>query len=115
MNEICGFCGRNRNQIEFLIAGPKIGVGTCCLPTLVDIMNESISTRKEPRPCIPSGCSDLFGPCCFCGKAKRGDEQIVGSMSIDDVVPVICHDCIDLCLEILAEEREKRKAKSDEC
>lgn len=43
--------------------------------------------------------------CSFCGKAKSEVEEIIAGPAI-----YICSECVELCAEMLADNREKRAA-----
>ena len=44
--------------------------------------------------------------CKFCGKSHKQVEKMIAGPSV-----YICSECIDLCNEIIEEEREERQAK----
>ncbi len=52
-------------------------------------MSPKVSVDREPR-------------CSFCGKRESEVERVIAGPSPN----AICSECVELCLEILVEERE---------
>ena len=44
--------------------------------------------------------------CSFCGKSQNEVEKIIAGPAVS-----ICNECVDICNEILADEREARAAQ----
>jgi ATP-dependent protease Clp ATPase subunit len=85
---VCSFCGKQQDQVQRLIAGPR-GVYIC------DECVAAISTGSE-EPQEERGLS-----CSFCGKKQRQVLRLaVGPNGV-----IICSECIVLCQEIIAEEQ----------
>ena len=84
----CSFCGKQQDQVQRLIAGPR-GVYIC------DECVAAISAESE-EPQEERGLS-----CSFCGKKQRQVLHLtVGNNGVN-----ICSECIALCQEIIAEEQ----------
>lgn len=85
---VCSFCGKNQDQVQRLIAGPKM-VYVCkeCIGRFdadVALQSQGQGTQR----------------CSFCGKAQKKVAYLVlGPGNIN-----ICEECIVLCQEIIAEE-----------
>jgi ATP-dependent protease Clp ATPase subunit len=90
----CSFCGKEQDQVQRIIAGPK-GVYVCdeCIIAFLEgnigAHNEiEASTRQDHR-------------CSFCGKKRNQVQRLIaGSNGIN-----ICDQCIDLCREIIEDEK----------
>ncbi len=110
---LCGFCGAKNTEIDFLIAGPDIGVGSCCIPRLEEVKEIQELDPSAKRPDLPKK-EDLFSTCAFCSDVKRGDEKVVGSERIPGVLgePVICYACIEVSATILKEQYAARDGGS---
>jgi hypothetical protein len=104
----CSFCGRPRDVCAKLIAGPGVFICERCVAQATRLSAEAPvegwsegSMRLEPP--------GSEGRCSFCGKdARQGVLLVAGGLP---GVPAgkfgqgarICDECLDLCLEILAE------------
>ena len=44
--------------------------------------------------------------CSFCGKSQHGVRKLIAGPNV-----CICHECVDLCVEIIKEEKEMKKTK----
>ncbi len=85
---VCSFCGKQQDQVQRLIAGPR-NVYIC------DECIAEISTGAE-------GPQEERGlRCSFCGKKQRQVQYLtVGPNGV-----TICSECISLCQEIIAEKQ----------
>jgi ClpX C4-type zinc finger len=104
----CSFCGRSREECAKLIAGPGVFVCERCVAQATGL---SAGPVVEGRA---AGSLRLEAPgsevrCSFCGKEARQVAFLVagglaaapgGKFGQDARV---CDECLDLCLEILAE------------
>jgi hypothetical protein len=102
----CSFCNRPGSEILKLISG-KGGVTICdrCVGAA-----EGTLDRDYPRdaPGAPRrGTRAPTPPCNFCGKEEA--IALVQGPACD-----ICDDCIDLCLDIIAEEIHHEQLASDD-
>jgi ATP-dependent protease Clp ATPase subunit len=104
----CSFCGRPRSDVRKLISGPQIFVCDACVSTFVELATEGTAAAREPPAAIAlvAGGEVAHGStskCNFCGKARRDtrfsyvhEDDRSGKLSI-------CHECVGLCIDILAE------------
>jgi ATP-dependent protease Clp ATPase subunit len=90
----CSFCGKEQDQVQRIIAGPK-GVYVCdeCVIAFLEgnigAHNEiEASTRQDHR-------------CSFCGKKRNQVQRLIGGPNGVN----ICNQCIDLCREIIEDEK----------
>jgi hypothetical protein len=44
--------------------------------------------------------------CSFCGKSQHDVKKMIAGPTV-----FICHECVDLCVEIIKEEKEMKKTK----
>jgi hypothetical protein len=104
----CSFCGRPRDVCAKLIAGPGVFICDRCV-------------AQATRPSVEApgeGWSEGFmrleasaseARCSFCGKdVRQGVFLVAGGLAGAPAgkfgdLPRICDECLDLCLEILAE------------
>lgn len=104
----CSFCGRSREESARLIAGPGVFVCDRCVAQATRL------SATAPGEGWAEGSMRLEAPgsearCSFCGKDTRQGVLLVagglpatrGGKFGQDVR--ICDECLDLCLEILAE------------
>ncbi len=85
----CSFCNKDQCQVNRLVAGPN-GVYIC---------NECAIAFSEEKhePLAEKGLR-----CSFCGKDQAHIQYLSRSGSKGTR---ICDECVDLCLEIFAEEQ----------
>ena len=104
----CSFCGRSHQECDRLIAGPGVYICDRCVAQATRLSVEAPgegwaegSMRLEVR--------GSEARCSFCGKDKRQRVLLItsglaatphGKFGQD---ARICDECLDLCLEILAE------------
>jgi hypothetical protein len=103
----CSFCGRPRDVRAKLIAGPEVFICDRCVIQATRLAaGPAIEDRAEgPMRLEPPGSTTK---CTFCGKEARKARHLVASgLSVPTGkvgdLPRICDECLDLCLEILAE------------
>jgi ClpX C4-type zinc finger len=102
----CSFCGRPRDVCAKLIAGPGVFICDRCVMQATRLPAGPVDDRAEgPMRLEPPG-SEVR--CSFCGKEARKVRHLVASgLSVPagkfGDLPRICDQCLDLCLEILAE------------
>jgi ClpX C4-type zinc finger len=46
----CSFCGKDKDHVQFLIAGPKVFICGGCVELCVDIINKSKASGTAPPP-----------------------------------------------------------------
>jgi ClpX C4-type zinc finger len=105
----CSFCGRSRKEAAKLIAGPDVYICDRCVAQATRL------SASAPAKGWAEGSMRLEPPgsevrCSFCGKDARQGVLLVaggppgapaGKFGQDGAR--ICDECLDLCLEILAE------------
>ena len=110
---ICSFCGGSSHDVQKLIAGPGVFICDGCIA----IANEVIETRVAHGPASRklSPIVDRKTKCSFCGKRSKTTSPLVagsGYRASQARRPKyggpgvrICGDCLELCNEIVDEER----------
>lgn len=104
----CSFCGRWREECAKLIAGPGVYICERCVAQASGLAAGAAAGDRSEAPMVlePPGSETR---CSFCGKEARQVEHLVaggaaaapGAMS--GPAARICRECLDLCLEILAD------------
>lgn len=101
----CSFCGRDQKQASKLIAGPGVYICGRCVGLANRVLaGDAKATRSwttTPRP--DPGKQKKRGAgdgCSFCGKGPL----LVAGMAEGGAVR-ICSECLDLCNDIIREER----------
>ena len=89
---VCSFCGKQQDQVQRLIAGPR-GVYVC--DECVAAFSKGPEETQEERGLR----------CSFCDKKQRQVQYLtVGPNGVN-----ICSECIALCQEIIAEEQPHQR------
>jgi hypothetical protein len=104
----CSFCGRSRQECAKLIAGPGVFICERCVAQASRLSPGAAAQGRAEGPMRlePSG-SEVR--CSFCGKQARQVGFLVASGLAGSPGGKfgqgarICDECLDLCLEILAE------------
>jgi hypothetical protein len=106
----CSFCGRPREECAKLIAGPGVFICDRCVAraTRLSVGGAAVEDWAEAAMLLePSGSE---ARCSFCGKDARQVGFLVASGlagapagKFGQDASRICDECLDLCLEILAE------------
>jgi ClpX C4-type zinc finger len=103
----CSFCGRSQQECASLIAGPKVFICDRCVVQATRLAAGAAVEGKAEAPMRlePSG-SEVR--CSFCGlEAGKVRHLVASGLSVRagkfGDLPRICDECLDLCLEILAE------------
>jgi ClpX C4-type zinc finger len=104
----CSFCGRSRQECEQLIAGPGVFICERCVAQATRLSVEAPGEGwSEGFMRLEASASEAR--CSFCGKdARQGVFLVAGGLAGAPAgkfgdLPWICDQCLDLCLEILAE------------
>jgi ClpX C4-type zinc finger len=103
----CSFCGRPGDVCAKLIAGPEVFICDRCV-TQATRLAAGPAVEDQTEGSLRLEASGSEARCSFCGKEARKVGHLVASRL---VVPAgkfgdlarICDECLDLCLEILAE------------
>ncbi|MFC8685967.1 ClpX C4-type zinc finger protein [Brevibacillus porteri] len=48
--------------------------------------------------------------CSFCGKSQSGVEKLIAGSKV-----YICNECVELCVELMNQDREEVESKEDDC
>ena len=103
---LCTFCGKNQKQVTKLIAGPSVYICDGCVDLAKVVLSDSQPVTTEIAELTAGPEDEPRTQCSFCG--KRRDQVaglIVSSVQTQRKAPAaICTECLDLCIEIIAEE-----------
>jgi transcription elongation factor Elf1 len=104
----CSFCGRSRTEVAKLIAGPGVFICDQCAAHVTRLSPNAPLDDRVDAPMRLEPPDSQF-KCSFCGKQARQ----VGFLAASGLAGApggkfgqgarICDECLDLCLEILAE------------
>jgi hypothetical protein len=104
----CSFCGRSHKECAKLIAGPGVFICERCVADATWLSaHASVEDRAQGPMRLEAPGSEVR--CSFCGKEVRQVAFLVaGGLAAAPGGKVgqgtrICDECLDLCLEILAE------------
>jgi ClpX C4-type zinc finger len=103
---LCTFCGKNQKQVTKLIAGPSVYICDGCVDLAKVVLSDGQPVSTEIAELTAGPVDEPRTQCSFCG--KRRDQVaglVVGSVQTERKAPAaICTECLDLCVEIVAEE-----------
>ena len=111
----CTFCGKPQNQVRKLIAGPGVFICGGCVTLARHVIadGQTATTARGPINVVPE--QQPRARCNFCGKQR---DQVAGQAGIPlpatekttgkatTGTAIICDECLDLCDEIITDERE---------
>ncbi len=103
---VCSFCGKSKDQVQKLIAGPGAYICDGCIGLAGGVIGSGEAARTEYGPVTAVPKQALRTLCSFCGNIRG---QVTG-MALAPPAPhrkvpaTICAECQDLCHEIIAEE-----------
>jgi hypothetical protein len=113
----CTFCGQDQTQARKLIAGPHVYVCNDCVSLARTVIDSRpppgarfIPVFATPKPGQPECEPRPRMACSFCGKqvhqvaalAASSTPLLAGTGLTER--PAICTECLDLCVEIIAED-----------
>ena len=126
----CSFCARSQAQTGKLIAGPSVFICDRCIETCIHAAGPMAAAGPEAtladavRAVRATGRGDaeeicealerrVLSPpeyaappdepnCHFCGRAHAEAQWLMPGPGV-----IICDECVSLCREIIAEERER--------
>jgi hypothetical protein len=102
----CTFCGKGQKQVHKLIAGPSVYICDGCVDLARVVLSDGLPVSTEIAELTAGPADEPRTQCSFCG--KRRDQVaglVVGSVQTERKAPAaICAECLDLCVEIVAEE-----------
>lgn len=95
----CSFCNKNQDQVQRLIAGPG-GVYIC--DECIDLLNGQNNAERAGQGAVANTHgTQVAASCSFCGKKQKQVQRlVVGPHQV-----CICNECLDLCREIIDEEK----------
>ncbi len=97
----CSFCGKHQKQVKKLIAGSHARICDRCIERVHTVLAGAGKTASTPIGTIGRLSDEVSDVRCgFC--AKRRDR--VEAMAVAGEAR-ICNECLDLCDEIVSEER----------
>jgi hypothetical protein len=103
---LCTFCGKGQKQVTKLIAGPSVYICDGCVDLAKVVLSDGQPVTTEIAELTAGPADKPRTQCSFCG--KRRDQVpglVVGSVQTERKAPAaICTECLDLCIEIIAEE-----------
>jgi ClpX C4-type zinc finger protein len=104
----CSFCGRSHEECDRLIAGPGVFICDRCVAQATRLSASAPGEGWAEGP-LRLEVRGSEARCSFCGKDRRqGVLLVAGGLAATPAGKFgegarICDECLDLCLEILAE------------
>ena len=102
----CTFCDKPQNKVRKLIAGPSVYICDGCVDLARVVLSDGQPVTTSIAELTAGPADEPRTQCSFCG--KRRDQVaglVVGSVQTERKAPAaICTECLDLCVEIVAEE-----------
>jgi len=89
----CTFCGRTKDQVAGLIAGPKVFICDSCVSRAEKSLQ---GTSPEGSEAIAPANGNTKARCSFCGKRKASDRALLAGARSN-----ICSECLGVCRQIL--------------
>jgi hypothetical protein len=112
----CSFCGATQRQVRSLIAGPGVFICERCVDLADEVVTEGEDRSNRWTRLAPERESQA--KCSFCGKRRQDAAAMVvapdrpaigkfGRKRLTRQFPGVreCSDCLDLCHEVMAEQR----------
>jgi hypothetical protein len=102
----CTFCGKGQKQVQKLIAGPSVYICDGCVDLAKVVLSDGLPVTTEIAELTAGPADEPRTQCSFCGKRREQvPGLVVGSVQTERKAPAaICAECLDLCVEIVAEE-----------
>ena len=115
----CSFCGKRKHEVRKLISGPRVFICNECVALCREIVGPRRSPAAgdvpperttgdmpaEPLPHDEDVTAETKPPdeksCSFCRRLQADVAKLVNGPTVH-----ICTECVDLCEDILAAERE---------
>jgi ATP-dependent protease Clp ATPase subunit len=96
----CSFCGKKQDEAQKLIAGPSVYICDECIDRCVEILNRDTALR-----------------CSFCSKKRKEVKRLIAGSDavkppVADSQVGICNECLEICVEILEDDRQMGAAGS---
>ena len=93
-NLSCTFCGKTKNEVGKLIAGPSVLICDNCVALCTQIIENAQTTAGSHLGKVPN--SSTF-TCSFCTRPAAGLERLIAGPGVK-----ICNQCVNFCTEVLA-------------
>jgi transposase-like protein len=102
----CTFCGKDQKRVKKLIAGPSVYICDGCVDLAKVVLSDGLPVTTEIAELTAGPADEPRTQCSFCGKRREQvPGLVVGSVQTERKAPAaICAECLDLCVEIVAEE-----------
>lgn len=104
----CSFCGKRKDEVDKLLAGPDVNICDECVTVCVKIVNGSFK-GEEGNPVgfmVPERVRQDEPTCTFCRKRHGEVNKLIAGPDVN-----ICDECVILCAEIVSEHRARRAAR----
>jgi ClpX C4-type zinc finger len=106
----CTFCGKPQNKVRKLIAGPGVFICGGCVTLARHVIADAVTVTTERGPIHVVPEQQPRARCNFCGKQR---DQVAAQAGIPVLATgkagpghaIICDECLDLCDEIITDER----------
>src|SRR6059036_2148352 len=90
-NLVCSFCGKSRDEVRKLIAGPMVYICDECIDLCNDIIAEEGDRREALQGTVSAASSLRLAEWCRVCRRRRAAPELV---AVPDVGHV-CHSCVD--------------------
>jgi len=102
----CTFCGKDQKRVKKLIAGPSVYICDGCTDLAKVVLSDGQPVTTEIAELTAGPPDEPRVQCSFCGKRRDQVPGLVASsVQTERKAPAaICAECLDLCVEIVAEE-----------
>ena len=97
---VCSFCGASQRDVASLIAGPFVYICGNCIDKAIHTIEAEAQHAPGATEMVLIPAAEM-SDCAFCGKQRSQTEHLVTAPRGGR----ICDECLDLCSEIVAEER----------
>jgi len=94
----CSFCARPQEAASKLVAGPGVHICNFCVIDAVAVVEQGATTNHVSAEALEDETDDDEA-CSFCGKPVAEVASVAYGPRVR-----ICDECLDLCVEITAEE-----------
>jgi len=91
----CSFCGKTKNAVRIIIAGPNVYICDECIDLCNDILVQKISNYKNPLKKEFQNISIGDISCAFCNMPAQNTEYVI----IPDRGP-LCRVCLEVIRQI---------------
>jgi hypothetical protein len=109
----CSFCGKPKDEVRKLIAGPGVAICETCAGKASRVLETGkvaatplSSVKPVPLPAkagLPA-LARAVARCSFCGKGRHQVDGLAMAAGTTAAGVTICTECLALCHEIMAEE-----------